>query len=291
MINYRRRRIIIFLLAALAMILATGAYIMIPGGISSIEVLTSDGERLKETYDVFVGEEVQLECRIEPESFASRAVEYQVADEDILSVDKNGMLTGNKRGETLLTVKCANVRKDINVSVQPSVKEIRGLEKEITLYIDDEHQLEPEVIMAEDSLEVPDIIYKSKRTTVVKVDETGKITAVGEGTTKVTVQAGTILERVQVTVEERSPDNANTVANPTNNNLDTNRTRKSAKKNQSKSTNNNTTTNTTSGSGSGGSGGSSGDSGSSGSGDSGDSGGNSAGDSSGGGEDLGKTGN
>lgn len=201
--DIRKRRIIILILAAASMLLATGVYVVTPTGVSAIEILTDEGERLEESYDVFIGESVQLRCRVSPKPFAHREVEYYAADSSILTVDEGGVISGIKEGQTLLTVKCAGVRKTVVIDVEPSVREIKGLKDVITLYVDDEYQLEPVIVMAEEDLDSAAVTYKAKRTTIAKVDKKGMVTGVGAGTTKITVKAGTLSETVKVRVEER----------------------------------------------------------------------------------------
>ena len=232
--DIRKRRIIILILAAAAILLATGAYIAVPSGVKDIEIVTSDGERIEESYDVYIGETVQLRCRISPQSFAHREVDYYVSDEEILSVDKSGKLSGIKEGQTKLIIECAGVRKNVSVDVEPSVKEIKGLEKEITLYVDDEYQLKPRVVMAEKDIEAPKVTYKSKRTTVATVDNSGKVSAVGEGTTRITVKAGTETIKVKVTVEEGT-DSVVTAPTPDNDSTASQRNKPTAKKKTKKS--------------------------------------------------------
>jgi len=199
--DIRKRRITILIIAAAAMIMASAAYAMTPSGVSDIEVLTSEGERIEESYDLYIGESVQLACRIKPETFSQRDVEYRSADEEILTVDESGLLTGKSEGQTRLLVECAGFRKSLIVDVEPGVEAIKGLGKEITLSPGDEYQLEPEVVMADKDLETPEVTYKSKRTTVAAVDNKGKVTAVSEGTTRITVKAGTESVKIKVIVE------------------------------------------------------------------------------------------
>jgi len=200
--DIRKRRITILIIAAAAMIMASAAYAMTPSGVSDIEVLTSEGERIEESYDLYIGESVQLACRIRPKTFSQRDVEYRSADEEILTVDESGLLTGKSEGQTRLLVECAGFRKSLIVDVEPGVEAIKGLGKEITLSPGDEYQLEPEVVMADKDLETPEVTYKSKRTTVAAVDNKGKVTAVSEGTTRITVKAGTESVKIKVIVEE-----------------------------------------------------------------------------------------
>ncbi len=201
--NIRTRRTIILILAGLAIAAAAVIYAIVPSGVAAMEILNGEGERLGEELNIYVGSEVQLGCKVSPAVFADRSTAYAVADESIISVDGNGLLKGLKKGETLLTVQHADARQSIKVKVQPSVRDIDGLPEEITLYEGDGYLLEPEVIMADKDLEVPEVTYKSKRTTIADVDADGWVTAVGTGTTTITVTAGTVKVKVPVSVISR----------------------------------------------------------------------------------------
>ena len=201
--NIRARRTIILILAAVAIAIAIGIYAIVPSGVTAIEIVTGEGERLEEEFNIYAGTEVQLECRVYPKVFADRRTEFSVADKSIASVDEAGTVKGLKKGETLMTIQHAGARQNINVKVQPSVKSIKGLPDEVTLYEGDGYLLEPKVIMAGKDLEVPEIIFKSKRTTIAAVDADGQITAGEPGTTNITVTAGTVNVKIPVTVISR----------------------------------------------------------------------------------------
>lgn len=201
--NIRTRRTIILILAGLSIAAATALYAIVPSGVAAMEILNGEGERLGEELNIYVGSEVQLECKVSPAVFADRSTGFTVADDSIVSVDEKGLVKGLKKGETLLTVQHADARQSIKVKVQPSVRGIEGLPEEVTLYEGDGYLLEPEVIMADKSLEIPEVTYKSKRTTIADVDADGWITAGETGTTTITITAGTVKEKVPITVISR----------------------------------------------------------------------------------------
>ena len=198
--DIRTRRTIILILAAVAIAMAIGIYAIVPSGVTSIEILTGEGERLGEEFNIYAGSEEQLECRVHPDVFADRKTVFSVADESIASVDESGTVKGLKKGETLLTIQHAGARQNINVKVQPSVKAIEGLPNEMTLYEGDGYLLEPKVIMAGKDLEAPEVTFKSKRTTIAAVDADGQIAAGEPGTTTITVTAGAVSVKIPVTV-------------------------------------------------------------------------------------------
>ena len=110
--NIRRRRTIILIIAALAVMFATGVYAAVPKGVTHIDLITSSGETVGESLEIYVGTEDQLSCKTAPDSFMDRKVRYSIADDEIATVDEKGLLKALKEGETRLTIECAGTRKD-----------------------------------------------------------------------------------------------------------------------------------------------------------------------------------
>jgi len=216
--NIRRRRTIILIIAALAVMFATGVYAAVPKGVTHIDLITSSGETVGESLEIYVGTEDQLSCKTIPDTFMDRKVRYSIADEAIATVDENGLLKALKEGETRLTIECAGTRKNYTVKTKLAVEDITGLDEEVTLYEGEELQLEPKLKMADEDLEKPEITYATKRNTIADVDKQGLITAVKEGETTITVSAGDVEKKVKVTVEARPAETAAPVVTYSNNN-------------------------------------------------------------------------
>ena len=201
--NIRVRRTVILILAGLAIAVAVGIYTVVPSGISSIEIISGEGERLGEELNIYAGSETKIGCKVYPEIFMDRKTSYVSADESVASVDEEGLIKGLKTGETAITVSHAGVRRNITVKVQPSVRTIEGLPDEVTLYEGDGFLLEPEVVMAGNDTEAPEIVFESRRTSVAEVDADGQIIAGEVGTTTVTVSAGAVSIKIPITVISR----------------------------------------------------------------------------------------
>ena len=255
--NIRRRRTIILIIAALAVMFATGVYAAVPKGVTHIDLITSSGETVGESLEIYVGTEDQLSCKTIPDTFMDRNVRYSIADEEVASVDEKGLLKAFKEGETRLTIECAGTRKNYTVKTKLAVEDITGLDEEVTLYEGEELQLEPKLKMADEDLEKPEITYATKRNTIADVDKQGLITAVKEGETTITVSAGDVEKKVKVIVEAMPADTYTPPATTTNNN-NSNRTTGRASSNKSKKSSSSSSGSSSSSSGSGSSGSSSG---------------------------------
>ena len=227
--NIKNKRTIILVITVLALVLAAGACIVVPRGVTQIDLVTDKGEPVVDTLEIYVGTETQLSCKIAPASFMNRKAEYAIADEGIATIDETGLLKALKEGETRLTVECAGARKNYTIKAETAIEDITGLKKEITLYEGDEFQLEPKIKMAEKGLEKPEILYKVKRNTIAKVDKNGLITAVKEGETTVTVNAGDVTKKVKVIVKAEPVETYTPVVTVTND-ADDNDNNKATKK-------------------------------------------------------------
>ena len=223
--NIKTRRTIIFVITALALVLASWVYIAVPKGVMQMDLVTAEGAGIGDALEVYVGTEIK------PAVFENRTVKYTLADKEIATVNEEGLLKALKEGETLLTVECAGARENYMVKVETAVEDIKGLDKEVTLYEGDELQLEPKVKMARKNLEKPEVTYKVKRNTIATVDKKGLITAVKEGETTVTVTAGSVSKKVKVIVEER-PVEVYTPPVTVNNDADDNTNNKANKRNK-----------------------------------------------------------
>lgn len=201
--NIRVRRTVILILTGLAIAVAVGIYTVVPSGISSIEIISGEGERLGEELNIYAGSETQIGCKVYPAIFMDRKTSYVSSDESVASVDEEGLIKGLKTGETAITVSHAGVRQKITVKVQPSVRAIDGLPDEVTLYEGDGFLLEPEVVMAGNDTEAPEVVFESRRTSVAEVDSDGQIIAGEVGTTTVTVSAGVVSIKIPITVISR----------------------------------------------------------------------------------------
>ena len=236
----KRRRTIIFIAAALFVLLSVGVYASVPKGVAQINLITAEGEHVTGTLEIYVDTETQLSCKVLPETFATRTVKYSIADEQIATVDEKGILKALKEGETLLTVECGGTRQNYTVKAETAVEDITGLDKEVTLYEGEELQLEPKIKMTEKGLEKPETIYKVKRITIAKVDRNGLVTALKEGETTITVTAGDVTKKIKVIVEAAPDETYTPAVTAADDNDDDDGNNKAAKKATKKKTGGNT---------------------------------------------------
>lgn len=204
MSNANTKKNAIISIAALVLIaLITAGYMLVPKGVTAVELSDNSGP-ISDGVKVFLDCEDALTCTIKPKQFADRNVTYEVTDPSVATVDNNGVVTGTKLGETVLTVEAVNLKDKFKVSVLPSVKDIKVAEDEISLTEGRTQDLEAKLTVADKSVNKKEVkvSYSSDKDEVATVDKKGTITAEKEGTAKITISAGGFDKTVKVTVKK-----------------------------------------------------------------------------------------
>lgn len=128
-------------------------------------------------------------------------IEYEVEDEDILTVDANGNVKGLKAGTTTITVRVGSVEKEITVTVKEvSAEGITAFIPDNKLEVGDQANIQVKV-EPEDCTDELTYKYESSDPKVATIDENGKISAVGIGKTQITVTASNgMISTFEITV-------------------------------------------------------------------------------------------
>ena len=131
------------------------------------------------TNEVIVGGESKLLASLRG---LDGKVEWSSSDETILTVDKNGKITGLKEGKATVTAKCGEFSETHEVSVVTAYIEITGSKK---LYVGESIQLQANVKGVSSSTSI-DYTWESSVDSIAVVSG-GKVTGLQEG--KVTIMA------------------------------------------------------------------------------------------------------
>jgi WD40 repeat protein len=113
---------------------------------------------------------------------------YTVSNKKLLSVSNTGTITTKYPGSTKITAKAGKSISSITVNIIPKVTDI--ILKTNTIYINQPVNLKPFVIYEPINATSPTVSYKIADPSIAKVDQTGKITGLTEGKTKLTLIAG-----------------------------------------------------------------------------------------------------
>ena len=132
------------------------------------------------------GDTDRISATVTPEEATDKQIYYISDDESVVTVDNNGNITAVSDGKTTISVISKdnpNVKETVTVTVKTPVTDITASD-DFTLNIFDEKNVDASV--NEDATN-KELIYESSDPSVAKVDTLGNITAVGEGTTTITI--------------------------------------------------------------------------------------------------------
>ena len=148
------------------------------------------------------GETKKINVEILPEEAKDHEIQFISSNNQIARVDSKGNVLGLKSGNVTITVKAKenNVSSKINLKIYTPVEDMEINAQNIMLQVGDSFQLTP-IIFPEDA-DNKNIIYNSQNTNIATVDNSGKITAIKEGNSKITVktQENNITKEVEITV-------------------------------------------------------------------------------------------
>ena len=148
------------------------------------------------------GERKPLKVEIMPEEAKNQEIEYLSSNSSIATVDNSGNIIGLKSGNATITVKAKsnNVSASIDVKVYTPVEEIQLGIDSLMLQEGDTYNIIPVLIPSDaDSTKLN---YQSENADIATITQDGKITAIKEGKTKVTVKTadGNVSTELEVTV-------------------------------------------------------------------------------------------
>ncbi len=152
--------------------------------------LSIGSETLGETVDMETGTTAKLVCTVAPEA-AMQEVTYFSSDSRILTVDANGNIKAVSTGTATITA-AVNDDSGVTVMVTITVKDPIILVSNITL---DKNEIELEggetatlvAQIAPENVTDKTVTWSSEDESIATVDATGKVTALKEGTTTITV--------------------------------------------------------------------------------------------------------
>ncbi len=135
-----------------------------------------------------VGETDKITATVTPDNATNKEVTYISGDETIVKVDENGNITAVGKGKTSVII----VSKDdpskaetVFVTVKVPVEDITADKDDIKLEVGETEKIT--VTVTPDNASDKDVTYESSDESVVKIDENGNITAVGEGEATITI--------------------------------------------------------------------------------------------------------
>ena len=197
---------------SIATVNAEGVVSAIKEGTATITATTNDGSNLKATCTVKVsimpvasitlnitektleeGEKVNLTANVLPANASNKTLAWTSSDENVATVDANGLVTAVKAGTATITVKAidgSNVSTKCTIRVKAPVVLVQGITlnaTEQTLMVGETLALTANVLPANASNKT--LSWTSSDESVATVDANGLVTTVKEGTATITVKA------------------------------------------------------------------------------------------------------
>lgn len=148
------------------------------------------------------GETKKINIEILPEEAKGHEVIITSNNPKVVSVDSEGNILGMKSGSATITVKAKenDISAKIDVQVNTPVSDMQVNAEEIMLQVGDSFLVKPIILPTDASNQ--NVIYESEDENIVKVDSSGTITAIKEGSSEVIVKTEerNISKEIKVTV-------------------------------------------------------------------------------------------
>ena len=157
----------------------------------TIEVIPNEveGVSLNATVKtIYIGEKFILHATVTPEDATYKDVAWSSSDSSVASVDAEGTVTALKEGTCRIYAKSGNVKAECMVTVLPIEVESISLDiTEMSLSIGEEFTIHA-TVTPEDATH-KDLVWSSSDSSVASVDAEGTVTALKEGTCRISVTA------------------------------------------------------------------------------------------------------
>lgn len=150
------------------------------------------------------GEIIELNTKVIPEDATNKSITFSSSNPKVLTVSSSGKVTGISSGKATITAKANNgVNAEIEITVYSPVTDILLSTNTVRVQKDGNFKINAEVL-PEDA-DNKNIEYKSENELIAKVNNTGIITGISEGTTRVIVSAedGKISKNIEVEVTRK----------------------------------------------------------------------------------------
>ena len=180
---------------ALCALIGGGIWAAIPKKVTDIDAGGAEGST-----EIYIGDDLTLECTVAPDWFKDEPVTFASGDESVFTVDEKGRIKAVALGEAPLTMTAKEYSEELTVSVVPKVTSIDGIDKEIGLTTGDTLTLEPE--LSPEKFAKEPVTMKTGDKQIATVSKDFLLTAVSAGETSLTVSAGGCTFKAKVIVTD-----------------------------------------------------------------------------------------
>ncbi len=168
---------------------------------------------VQNAYSIHIGEVVILEVIITPDAATTPTITWKSSNISIADVDQNGYVVGVGEGTAIITAESDNgIVAEANVSVVPSsvpiieVNQVTLSKKSMRMKVGESETLQATISPKDATYRT--LIWSSSNSSIVTVNESGKIVAIREGTATITVKSSNgKSDSIAVTVGKSSSHN------------------------------------------------------------------------------------
>ncbi|WP_207696485.1 hypothetical protein DOK67_0001407 [Enterococcus sp. DIV0212c] len=170
-----------------------------------IEISPKDIVVEKEVVELDAGESIALKASVLPENTTNKQLQWDTTDEEIVTVDANGRITGVNPGSTIIDVTTADgkITKYIDVTVNEVAPKEIVVEKEYLELTTGESTTLKASVLPENTT-YKQLFWLSSDDTIATVDDNGKITGVTAGSAEILILSsdGKIEKYITVKINE-----------------------------------------------------------------------------------------
>lgn len=168
---------------------------------------------------VTVGDTVNVKAIIKPDNYSNKKVTWESSDDDTATVDENGVVTTLQTGIVTITgTSEANAEYTDSVVIQINPVSVTG----ITIngynkdYLTKNESVQLTAVAEPQNAEDKELTWSSSNKNVATVDQTGNVTAKGQGTAVIRVEntASGKYATQEVTVYEKEPQSVTVICYP-----------------------------------------------------------------------------
>ena len=168
---------------------------------------------VQNAYSIHIGEVVILEVIITPDAATTPTITWKSSNISIADVDQNGYVVGVGEGTAIITAESDNgIVAEANVSVVPSsvpiieVNQVTLSKKSMRMKVGESETLQATISPKDATYRT--LIWSSSNSSIVTVNESGKIVAIREGNATITVKSSNgKSDSIAVTVGKSSSHN------------------------------------------------------------------------------------
>ena len=147
------------------------------------------------------GQSETLTATVKPDNATDKSVTWNSSNAEIATVDSNGKVTAVAGGNATITAKAGDQQATCTVTVSVPVESV-SLDKE-SITLEEESSTTLVATVKPDDATDKSVAWSSSNTSIATVDQSGKVTAVKEGSATITAKASEKQATCSVTVKKK----------------------------------------------------------------------------------------